>query len=168
MKRILYATDLSENSFETLRSALNSACQRGAALVVLHVISQRSITIAKTAGYFFNEGQESRIIKAKAKAALERMKKQFETFRQNELKAHPEYATGIEAFIVQHGKIAEEIVKNADRLGCEMIVMGSHGKVIFRKIFPGSTSQKVLRRSKKPVAIIPSSPNALKITTHDA
>ena len=42
-----------------------------------------------------------------------------------------------------------------DELGCDITIMGSHGKGLLEYTFLGSIAQKVLRRAKKPVFIIP-------------
>jgi nucleotide-binding universal stress UspA family protein len=53
------------------------------------------------------------------------------------------------------GYPAEIILKKADELDCDVIVMGSHGKGIISQTFLGSVSKRVLRRTRKPVFIIP-------------
>ena len=40
-------------------------------------------------------------------------------------------------------------------LDCDAIVMGNHGKGIISQTFLGSVSKQVLRRTRKPVFIIP-------------
>ena len=62
---------------------------------------------------------------------------------------------------------AEEILKKADELNCDAIVMGTHGKGIIRNTFLGSTTKSVLRRARKPVTIIPLPKGETDITYHD-
>ncbi|MGD2272618.1 MAG: universal stress protein, partial [Desulfobacterales bacterium] len=50
---------------------------------------------------------------------------------------------------------AEIILREADQLNCDVIVMGSHGKGIINQTFLGSVTKRVLRRTRKPVFIIP-------------
>jgi nucleotide-binding universal stress UspA family protein len=59
------------------------------------------------------------------------------------------------AILVAEGHPAEEIVKAADENGVDLIVMGSHGLSGYRKIFIGSTTERVLRRTFIPVAAVP-------------
>ena len=56
---------------------------------------------------------------------------------------------------VCEGFPAEEILKKADEFNCDAIVMGTHGKGIIANTFLGSTAKRVLRRTRKPVFIIP-------------
>ena len=65
LHRMLYATDLSADSIEGMRFAVNYADQHNTKLIVFHVINQRSITCSKILATFFNEGQEGRIKKKK-------------------------------------------------------------------------------------------------------
>jgi len=46
-------------------------------------------------------------------------------------------------------------------------VLGNHGKGIIANTFLGSTSKRVLRRTRKPVFIIPLPKGELDITFHD-
>ena len=57
--------------------------------------------------------------------------------------------------VVEVGYPAEEILKAADGEGCDLIVIGSHGKGFLRHAFLGSVTRSVLERTRKPVFIIP-------------
>ena len=57
--------------------------------------------------------------------------------------------------LVQVGYPPEEILKAAEDEGCDLIVLGNHGKGFLRQAFLGSVSRSVLDRSRKPVFIIP-------------
>ena len=50
---------------------------------------------------------------------------------------------------------AEEILSKAEELNCDAIIMGTHSKGIIGNTFLGSTAKRVLRRTRKPVFIIP-------------
>jgi nucleotide-binding universal stress UspA family protein len=57
--------------------------------------------------------------------------------------------------VVQVGYPVEEILKVADEEGCDLIVLGNHGKGFLQQTFLGSISRSVLDRTRKPVFIIP-------------
>jgi nucleotide-binding universal stress UspA family protein len=57
---------------------------------------------------------------------------------------------------VVSGKPAPEILRLANESGCDLIVMGSHGLTGVRKLFFGSTAERVLRETNVPVLIAPS------------
>lgn len=60
-----------------------------------------------------------------------------------------------EALLVQ-GPTAETILGEADRLGVELVLVGSHGRSALYRAFVGSVSEQVLRDSKVPVLVVPS------------
>jgi nucleotide-binding universal stress UspA family protein len=53
------------------------------------------------------------------------------------------------------GKPAQEILRVAKEVGAELIVMGSHGRSGARKLFFGSTTERVLRETTVPVLVTP-------------
>jgi nucleotide-binding universal stress UspA family protein len=56
---------------------------------------------------------------------------------------------------VATGKPAQEILRLANERGCDLIVMSSHGLTGVRKLFFGSTTERVLRETNVPVLIVP-------------
>ena len=58
------------------------------------------------------------------------------------------------------GKPAEEILRTARHDGCDLIVMGTHGRTGARKFFFGSTTERVLRETTIPVLATPPGPPA--------
>ncbi|MGD8353223.1 MAG: universal stress protein [Pseudomonadota bacterium] len=55
---------------------------------------------------------------------------------------------------IRQGKPHEEILKLADELGVDMIVMGSHGRKGLERAIFGSVAEKVARMCKVPILII--------------
>ena len=51
-------------------------------------------------------------------------------------------------FEIASGKPAPEILRVARERGCDLIVMGSHGSTGFRKLFFGSTTERVFARNR--------------------
>jgi nucleotide-binding universal stress UspA family protein len=57
--------------------------------------------------------------------------------------------------VVRGGPAAEAIVSLAEELGCELIVLGSHGREGVELLLMGSVAQEVLRRAACPVLCLP-------------
>ena len=57
--------------------------------------------------------------------------------------------------VVRNGDYGETILKTAEELHVDIIVMGSHSRRGLEKILVGSVAEKVLRHSLIPVFIIP-------------
>lgn len=64
-------------------------------------------------------------------------------------------ATGFDALIsIRFGQPADEILAYAQELGCDIIVMSTHGRSGVGRWVYGSVADKVLRGSKIPVLLI--------------
>ncbi|HCL58237.1 MAG TPA: universal stress protein, partial [Acinetobacter sp.] len=50
--------------------------------------------------------------------------------------------------------IYSEIVKAAESLNTDLIVIGSHGRTGFKKLFLGSVAQSILGQANVPVMVI--------------
>jgi nucleotide-binding universal stress UspA family protein len=48
----------------------------------------------------------------------------------------------------------EAIIQLAEKIGCDLIMMASHGRRGFKAILIGSETQKVLTHSKIPVLVV--------------
>jgi nucleotide-binding universal stress UspA family protein len=57
--------------------------------------------------------------------------------------------------VVKEGDFADSILKTADDLNADVIVMGSHSRKWLENIIMGSVTEKVLRHTSKPLFIIP-------------
>jgi nucleotide-binding universal stress UspA family protein len=57
--------------------------------------------------------------------------------------------------LIRLGNPVQEILKAVDEEGCDVIVLGTHGKGFLKQTFLGSVSSSVLIRTQKPVFVIP-------------
>lgn len=168
IQKILYATDLSQNSAYAFRYAINSAVKHDAEVVILHVLEQMSSTNQTLANMYLGEEQSQKLFEDRTSYALERIRKRLEAFCEVELKDEPEIADRVKSIKVCEGFPAEVILRTASELDCDAIVMGAHGKDRISYTFFGSTAKRVLRRTHKPVFIIPLPHGEIDISFHDA
>lgn len=61
--------------------------------------------------------------------------------------------------VVKEGDCAESIIKTAEELNIDIIVMGSHSKRWLENILMGSVTEKVLHQTSIPLFIIPTRKN---------
>lgn len=167
IKRILYATDLSANSAFVLRYAINSAKKHGAKLIVLHVVEALSPTAMALAMTYLSDENFLSISEAKVAHAKARILKRLRTVCDRELNSDVEAEGIVDSIEVVEGYPADEILGIADKFNCDIIFMGTHGKGFLKHPYFGSTSKKVLRRSQKPVFIVPLPAGETDITSHD-
>jgi len=159
IKRILYTTDLSPNSAYAFRYAINSANKHNAEIIILHVVEEMAP--------FFDEVRLKAISDERITEAMDRIRKRLKIFCDRELKNDPECVGRVASIEVCQGYPPEEILRKADEFSCDVIVMGTHGKGIIRHSFLGSAAQKVLRRVRKPVFVIPLPEEEIDATIHD-
>ncbi|MCK9327271.1 MAG: universal stress protein [Bacteroidales bacterium] len=57
--------------------------------------------------------------------------------------------------VIETGDPSDAILKVAERVNADMIVMGSHSRRGLEKILMGSVAEKVLRHTEKPMFVIP-------------
>lgn len=165
--KILYATDLSANSAYAFRYAVNAAINHDAHIAILHVFEIMTAANRGLIELYLEKEQLSNIFGERKAYTLERIEKRLELFRDKELKDNPEFRDRIISIEVCEGFPADEILKKADEQNCDAIVMGTHGKGIIRHAFLGSTAKRVLRRTRKPVFIIPLPKGEMDLTIHD-
>lgn len=155
IKRILYTTDLSDNSTVVLKYAMNSAKKYDAGIIILHVLEPLPATANAIAQAYLTGEQVKKISEEKLAYVNDRINKQLKIFCEKELKNDPQCADRVESIELCEGFPPDVILRKADEFNCDVIVMGTHGKGIIRSTFLGSTSKRVLRRTRKPVFIIP-------------
>ena len=147
IKKVLYTTDLSKNAMYAFRYAVNTAEKHDAEMVVLHVIEEMR---SRTRAY----GIE-RDVAPLEKGTREELARRLDEFCKSELKDRAECLKRIKDIVVEEGNTVEVILKVAAEKDCDVIIMGNHGAGGWTHTFLGNVAKKVLRRSKKPVFIIP-------------
>jgi len=155
IKRILYATDLSENSAYAFGYAVSLAKKYDAEITILHVIDETMESYIYMLGAFPNQEPLEGNLKKKITHLTEEINNRLEIFINKKVADDPESADTVISIEVCKGYPANEILKQADALHCDLIVMGTHGKGIVGQAFFGSVAKRVLRRVRKPVFIIP-------------
>jgi nucleotide-binding universal stress UspA family protein len=77
INKILYATDLSDNSAYAFRYAINSALKRDAAIVILHVFELVSTTNRAVLNLYLNEASRKRIFHESLTDTIDRIRKRL-------------------------------------------------------------------------------------------
>jgi nucleotide-binding universal stress UspA family protein len=154
-KKILYATDLSVNSAHAFKHAISLARRYNAKITLLHVLPEVD---ASTMNYVATVMGEDRLagLELEHKAEIkDEIRRRLHKFAKEELIDHPEDAQRIAEIEVHYGSPVAHILQHADGLGVDMIVLGSHGKGALKYAFLGSVAEKVLRKSHRPMLVVP-------------
>ena len=163
IKKILYATDLSETAFHAFAYAVNLANTCGAGITILHVLFETPDFESKISPYLgedeweeiktrhYQEAREALIGKKRDNVAIHEV---LRTFSENVKVQGDDQAFGTDEIIVESGNPVEQILKVADDRNCDLIVVGSHGHSALGELLIGSTAKKLVRRSTKPVLVV--------------
>lgn len=154
-KKILVTTDLSPNAEHAFKHAVNIAKQHNSEIHLLNVIPEVDTSFRSYVTAVMGAGQLEKLEQDHEVSAREEIKREIDHFAQEELANKPELLKQFAGSIVIHGNAVAGILKTADELDADLIIMGTHGKGYLEYAFLGSVTEKVLRKSKRPVLAIP-------------
>ena len=152
IKKILYTTDLSQNSVYAFYFAVDLAQQHNANIIILHAVEPLSPAVMP----YMEREKIAKIQKDNIGEAMEEIKNRLQSFcRRVEAQIGPPCVELVSKILVPLGHPMEEILNAADREDCDLIILGTHGKGFLAHTFLGSVSSAVLHRTRKPVFVIP-------------
>ncbi|WP_305044068.1 universal stress protein [Geoalkalibacter sp.] len=154
-RTILYATDLSANAAHAFRHAMALARSFDARLCLLHVLPEVEPAVLNYVATVMGEERLADMELGHKAEVREEIARRIEAFAHEELADHPEDRARLAEIRVRHGNPAARILGEADDLGADLIVLGSHGKGRLHYTFLGSVAEKVLHRAKRPVLVVP-------------
>lgn len=149
-RKILFPTDFSEGAMRAIQRFNRDNESEVKECVILHVIDEGKLEdMLNGYSYFYKrEDREMHDIEEKLKEkAMKEMQERAEKCK-DMMKAK-----NIK-MIVRVGIPYEEIVEVAEEENVSLILMPSHGKQGFSHELFGSTTMRVLKKTKKPVLII--------------
>ena len=155
IRKILYATDLTKNSAYAFYFALDLARKHGAQIVILHCISRVPPYVYYEAGLSADKLMDKAKAQERDDDIADIKKYLLEYCQKAESQVGSPCVGLVSDIIVKAGYAVEEILNTADEAGCDMIVLGTHGKGWLNQAFLGSVARSVLERTKKPTFLIP-------------
>ena len=163
IKKILYATDLSESSIHAFAFAVSLANRYKAGITILHVLFEyqnkdaiiqnmlRSDQWKEIKKRRYEDAREQLIGKKRENVE---MKEVIQAFTENIKKENDSQDFITDEILVERGIAEEKILAAAENRNCDLIVMGSHGHKGIVDALIGSTARRVVRLSKKPVLVV--------------
>jgi nucleotide-binding universal stress UspA family protein len=140
LQKILVTTDFSGQSLPAVRYALALGGTIGASVTLLHVVELASSLSGMEAVVLARTDSEV--------AALART--QLETLAQRESKDDGKVTT-----VVRMGKPFHEISLAAGERAADLIVIATHGHTGLKRVWLGSTAERVVRHAPCPVLTVP-------------
>jgi len=140
--KILYPTDFSDVAKKAMDYITKLKEAGGKEVIVLHVIDERAI--GDICLLYASRGSVEMVRRIKEEACKE-MDKIGAGLRQE----------GFEVKLrVERGIPLTEILRVEQEEGVSVTVIGSHGKSNVKEMLLGSVSEKVIRKSKRPILVI--------------
>jgi nucleotide-binding universal stress UspA family protein len=140
--KILVAIDFADATERLLQVAGNTAKSTGSSVYLVHVAEPNPSFVGYEAGPDVVRDQVAHEFREQHRA----LQAHAERMRSGGLDAS--------ALLVQ-GPTAKTLLSEAERLGIDLIVMGTHGRTAIMDILVGSVSHAVLRNTTIPVLLVP-------------
>ncbi|BCT89793.1 MULTISPECIES: universal stress protein [Acinetobacter] len=141
-EHILVPVDGSETSYAAVDKAVEIAKAFNSKVTVVQVLALDPYIAAE----YITAAQTNDLVERARTAILKTLDEAKAKFA----------AAGIEAEtqLLEGQVIYSEIVKAAESLNTDLIVIGSHGRTGFKKLFLGSVAQSILGQANVPVMVI--------------
>ena len=147
IRRILAASDLSPAARNAVVRATALARHGGARLTLQHVVGSGALEHLRQLFASAPADLQARLLD-EARSELQDLA--------TELCAAHLAATDLR---LSSGKVAEEIVAGADALDADLLVLGAHGASLVRDLMIGSTTERVLRKSRRSLLVVKQMPH---------
>lgn len=152
---ILFATDLSKNSAYAMVHAASLAQATGAKLHVLHVAEPLSDDARITMQMFLQDKDVRRdALEMRGMHLKEILRERQKAFWAALPDSDRDVQDLVESIEIVEGYPAEVILRRANELGCDLIVLGAHDHG-FTRTFLGTVAKRVLRRADIPTLVVP-------------
>jgi nucleotide-binding universal stress UspA family protein len=138
IKKILVPTDFSAHADEAFRVACTLAGPLGAEVVLLHVAPSPALVM---------EG--GRLLTDPGKPDSVNLWDRFQNLQPPDCKVQVAHEV-----IVADRPRASHVLAILDRLGCDLIVMGTHGRTRIGHLLFGSVTEEVIRLARCPVMVV--------------
>ena len=154
-KKILVTTDLTPNSEFAFKHAVMLGRRNDAKIYLYHVLPNVDSSMRGYLSTMVGENKMQEFEKNNMEAAKKKLKQELDDFAKKELADFPEDLARFAGAEIVIGDPCIKILEAANRLDVDLIVMGTHGKGVIEHAFLGSVAEKVLKKSTRPVFVIP-------------
>lgn len=155
MKKILVAKDLSKESSNVIRYALELGSKFEAEVHVLHVMPTVDSSVLNMVALTMGADKLAQLNKVNEEEMANNTREQLHTIIEAEKDLVESEILHPPQIEVHHGEPAPTILSVADRLDVDLIVLGSHSKGRLHYAFLGSVAEKILRKTHRTVTIVP-------------
>ncbi len=165
IRRILYATDLSQTARHAVRYACSIAGKYGAKVTVLHVVPDRLEELSSDAGTDISKQVETGedFNKSEIADAKARIRNRIHQTSQEVIKEIPHCPLSEGDIIVKTGDSVQQIVSSAEEDNYDLVIMGTHGHGKLAETMIGSVARGVIGKCSKPVLVVRLPPESASV-----
>lgn len=154
IQKILYATGLGAGAPYVFRYALSLAQQYGAKIAVVHGMEPLTPFAQSLVELHISHEQSEQIHQNAREAMVGKIEERLELLCTKELCNDSEGRSRVCGIVIEEGSPSEVILRQAEKSGVDLIVMGSHRHTVVGDAMLGTTTHKVLHSSKIPVLVV--------------
>ena len=154
IKKIVYATGLGPAAPYVFRYALSVARQYGAEIVAVHGMEPLTPFAQSLVELHISHEQSEQMHQDARKAMVAKIEERLELLCTKELCNDSEGRSRVCGIVIEEGVPSEVILQQVEKLGADLIVMGSHRHTVIGDAMLGTTTHKVLHRSTIPVLVV--------------
>ena len=154
IKKILYATDLSENARHAFGYALDLAKRYNAMVTILYVMENMNHLVENQVKDVLGKNEWDKLKSEKYEYLNKKIKSRIEAFCQDIESQIDSCHLLIDDILIKEGSPTEEILNSSQDIKADMIVMGSYGHNILQGALLGGTARKVVQSSETPVLVV--------------
>jgi len=155
IKTILYATDLGTHMRPVFRRAIHLARSNKAHIIMLHVMEPLSGTGQAVIDTYMSAKKREQLQRDGMKKVLDTMRERIDKFCQDELGEGADASPWVSDVVVHSGRPGDEIPRQAQDKGADIIVMGTCSHGLLGRGLIGSTAVRVVQISRVPVLVVP-------------
>lgn len=154
IKKILYATDLSENSRLAFGHAASLAMQYQAEMIVLHVIEPVNPNVYMQLSGAMGDAEWVNLQLDYESSMMDRLGSKLRGFCQDLETDIQDINITDDNLLIRKGISVDEILMTATERDADLIVMGTHGYGMVKDALVGGTARRIVRHSDIPVLVV--------------
>ena len=155
INKILYASDIEKGSRPAFRAAMSLCGKYESEITYLHILEP----LSSSAQNLIKNLVDTQDVEGIYQKSLINLKTKIETrisqFFDQEIEFHDTLDISKIKSRIEEGVAWETIIKVADDIDADVIVMGTRTHSAVGQFFSGSTANKVMLHTKRPLLIIP-------------
>lgn len=154
IKTILYATDLGKYSRLAFKMAVKMSKEHNAKLSILSAVEPLSSSTVSLMNIYWQDESIEGLYKRSFDDIETYMTGKITAFCR-ELLGGEDFPGGEPDINIVEGWPDKEILREADKIDADLIVLGSHSHSRLESLFIGSVAAKVVNQSDRPVLLVP-------------